>query len=586
MGFAASQRGINIMKRLILIILFIVLPLTAFAETNVNSRHVLVLHSYHSTMEWVERINEAINDVLQPVANNYVIHMEYMDTKRIYSKEYLKSLKDVYREKYLAVKLDVVMSSDNNAFDFLRENRDELFGDVPVSFCGVNFFKDSDLIGLKNFTGTVESFDSYGTIKSAQRLYPKLKKVYVINDQLKTGIAWQNTIKEQLGNLKNVDVTYAPNLSMDELQKRVASLADDTVVLLGVYFKDRDGVYYTYKKSGQLIAQSSNVPVFCLLEHNLDKGVVGGNVIGGYYQGEAMSTIALRILRGEDASNIKVIKEGPTKFIFDFNELKKFHIDFLLLPENALVINQPVEEVLHNNSILHKLKASEVAYLQDKKVIRMCIDPAWMPYEAVDDNGDHIGMTSDFCKLFAQQLNIKFEVVKTKTWSESLQVARDRKCDILPLLMETETRAEYANFTQPYLSMPLAVATRPDITYIGEMSELFGKKIGIIKEYAFNDIFRKKYPQIDIVDVKNVEDGLEKVVNGEDEYCYCGDGEGYVRAIIEDLLSKGYDGGFSIEPHLAAVIHTGQKADNAADLYKTYTNYGRRLIEIVEGVLG
>ncbi len=73
-----------------------------------------------------------------------------------------------------------------------------------------------------------------------------------------------------------------------------------------------------------------------------------------------------------------------------------------------------------------------------------------------------------------------------------------------------------------------------------------------------------------------------KRVDGEDHYCYCGEGQGHVREIIADLLKNGYEGGFSIEPHLAAVIHTGQKADNAAELYQSYTEYGRRFMAVVE----
>jgi sugar phosphate isomerase/epimerase len=72
--------------------------------------------------------------------------------------------------------------------------------------------------------------------------------------------------------------------------------------------------------------------------------------------------------------------------------------------------------------------------------------------------------------------------------------------------------------------------------------------------------------------------------NGEDRYTYCGDGQGYVREVVGDLLDKGYDGGFSIEPHLAAVIHTGQQADSDYALYRSYTEYGRRLMKIVDDV--
>jgi sugar phosphate isomerase/epimerase len=75
------------------------------------------------------------------------------------------------------------------------------------------------------------------------------------------------------------------------------------------------------------------------------------------------------------------------------------------------------------------------------------------------------------------------------------------------------------------------------------------------------------------------------VEGGEELYVMCGDGDGYVKDIIGDLLANGYEGGISIEPHLAAVIHTGETTD-PAKLYESYTAYGRRLMEIVDKVKG
>jgi sugar phosphate isomerase/epimerase len=92
------------------------------------------------------------------------------------------------------------------------------------------------------------------------------------------------------------------------------------------------------------------------------------------------------------------------------------------------------------------------------------------------------------------------------------------------------------------------------------------------------EYYQAVYNDIVYVHIKDA-----KKVGGEDVYTYCGEGEGRVRDTIADLLAKGYDGGFSIEPHLAAVIHTGQKATPEA-LYESYTEYGRRLMKIVEEI--
>ena len=91
------------------------------------------------------------------------------------------------------------------------------------------------------------------------------------------------------------------------------------------------------------------------------------------------------------------------------------------------------------------------------------------------------------------------------------------------------------------------------------------------------DYYLSVYDDIVYVHIKDA-----KQVGGENVYVYCGEGEGCVKEIVGDLLSKGYDGGFSIEPHLAAIIHTGESTDDAEELYRTYTEYGRRLMQIVD----
>jgi len=77
-----------------------------------------------------------------------------------------------------------------------------------------------------------------------------------------------------------------------------------------------------------------------------------------------------------------------------------------------------------------------------------------------------------------------------------------------------------------------------------------------------------------------------KRVDGVDHYTYCGEGDGYVREVVGDLLRNGYAGGISIEPHLSAIIHTGQQAMSEASLYESYTEYGRRMMKIVDEVRG
>ena len=69
--------------------------------------------------------------------------------------------------------------------------------------------------------------------------------------------------------------------------------------------------------------------------------------------------------------------------------------------------------------------------------------------------------------------------------------------------------------------------------------------------------------------------------DGKERYTFPGEGEGKVKEVVGDLLASGYDGGFSIEPHLAAVVHEGKAASEAENAYERYVEYGRRLMRLV-----
>jgi len=67
-----------------------------------------------------------------------------------------------------------------------------------------------------------------------------------------------------------------------------------------------------------------------------------------------------------------------------------------------------------------------------------------------------------------------------------------------------------------------------------------------------------------------------------DKFVFPGEGDCQVERIIEDLLSSGYEGGFSIEPHMASIIHLGKEAEDQETAYRLYLEYGRKAQALVE----
>ena len=162
----------------------------------------------------------------------------------------------------------------------------------------------------------------------------------------------------------------------------------------------------------------------------------------------------------------------------------------------------------------HSFSKEEVEYLNQKEEITMCIDPDWMPFEK-NDKGNHIGMSADYIKLLEQEIKVPIRMIPTNTWTQSLELGKQRGCDIFSLVMPTPERLEYLNFSKPYLEIPLVIATNNDALFISSLNQVKKEKIGIVKGYAYGEILRTKNPEMNFIDVKNLTDGLNRVNSGE-----------------------------------------------------------------------
>ncbi|RKX74366.1 MAG: sugar phosphate isomerase/epimerase [Spirochaetes bacterium] len=83
----------------------------------------------------------------------------------------------------------------------------------------------------------------------------------------------------------------------------------------------------------------------------------------------------------------------------------------------------------------------------------------------------------------------------------------------------------------------------------------------------------------------HIKDSYRNTETREEVYCWPGEGRGDVKRILEDLKSRGYSGGLSIEPHMAVVYHDNSVKASRESRMANYVEYGQRL-ETLLGELG
>ena len=82
----------------------------------------------------------------------------------------------------------------------------------------------------------------------------------------------------------------------------------------------------------------------------------------------------------------------------------------------------------------------------------------------------------------------------------------------------------------------------------------------------------------------HIKDGIWNNETQKAQWTYPGEGDGDVVRIIDDLIAGGYDGGISIEPHMAIVFHDKTVTSPEQVKYNTYVEYGKRMEKILKRV--
>lgn len=327
------------MKKFSFIKIFVLISfISIYLEAKPN---ILFLHSYHPSSVWTYEINRGMSSIFNDPAK-YNIYIEYMDTKRHNTEAHFENLKNVYEEKYKDFKFDVILSSDNNAFDFLKKYNHILFKDTPVVFCGVNNFKLEQINGFTNFTGVTEKVDIKLNYDLIMKLHPNTKTIYNLVDSTITGISVKKQMQEEIEKYenKNIKFEFLDQLTKKELIDKFTSLPENSIVLHHSFYTTKDNIYFDHSNLKDFLKKHVKVPMYTAARGLLGNGIIGGYIISGFAQGKTAALMAEQILNGINISNIPPKIKSPNSYIFDYTQIKKFKIDENKLPKDSIFLNK------------------------------------------------------------------------------------------------------------------------------------------------------------------------------------------------------------------------------------------------------
>lgn len=224
------------------------------------------------------------------------------------------------------------------------------------------------------------------------------------------------------------------------------------------------------------------------------------------------------------------------------------------------------------------LTEQEQKWLNNHPEITVAFDGYFPPYSFLTDDNKLEGFSVDVFNLIRDMLGINIIPYPEHEWSTLYDAAKKREVDVVATMVNREERAEWFNFTRPYIEKSLVVITQAENDEIDHKDDLANKTLALVKDYQYSKRILVEEPSIKPLYVDTILDALNAVSIGDADaaVAFLGAGHFYrTRYLLSNLKYAAiYDKQGSPEsiairndqPHLASILSKALEAIPEAKL--------------------
>jgi len=248
---------------LALLALPLVLPVSS-ARAAETERKVLVLYSTRQDTQFSITGDRDLKGLIERGLGQPIdYYSEYIDGARFPDAQYRAAWREYIRLKYAASPPDVIIATHRLAHEFLYAFRDQVLPGAPVVF----LTDDADAPRMPNSTGLIVAQRFPETVALARQLQPTLKRIFVVSGSSARDRVFELRARAEFATATmGVQITYLSGLTLAELERQIANLPADSIVLYLMFYQDAAGVNVTPMDYLERLAAMSNQPIYSWVE--------------------------------------------------------------------------------------------------------------------------------------------------------------------------------------------------------------------------------------------------------------------------------------------------------------------------------
>ena len=311
----------------------IALPLQA-AE---KEARVLMLYGLDPYLPPFLAMDKAMRERLAGETDRRVIFFsESLDSQRFAMETLEPELAALFKKKYNALRIDVVVAISRTALDFFERHAEQLWPGARVVYVGFLGYEFKPSALPPGASAVLSILDVAGTIDIARRLQLGARRIVVVSGVAEIDRRAEQQAREALAKLdERIPVEFLSGLPLPELEARVAAEPPDSVVIYLAQFRDRDGRPYEPHEVLRAVVKASRAPVYGAAETLLGLGAVAGSVASYETRGQLIGEQVRRALAGGPPDPSRTVLAAPNRCVADARALRRWSLDERRLPSGC-----------------------------------------------------------------------------------------------------------------------------------------------------------------------------------------------------------------------------------------------------------
>jgi signal transduction histidine kinase len=245
--------------------------------------------------------------------------------------EYLTAL-------YVGRPLDLIVAIGAPAASFVQRHRQRLFPKTPMVFTTVEQRRVQYEQLTENDTVVAVANDYTAVFDNILRVLPLTKTIAIVNGASPNEIFWLGEMQRELAPFEHrLQLRWYNDLSFEAILKEAASLPPHSAIFWSLMNVDAAGVVHEAGSAMNRLSSSANAPIFSYEDVFFGEGIIGGPMHSVVEGSRITANVAVRILDGEKAGNIKT---PPVTFAspkFDWRQLERWEISESKLPSGSRI---------------------------------------------------------------------------------------------------------------------------------------------------------------------------------------------------------------------------------------------------------